>query len=79
MLIPHPAFIVNLAAESILMINILAMLGKVQFLTATRHFDENEIYIIRYCFKPGHVVSSVRLGATVTARAANPIAKIIMA
>ncbi len=44
MLIPHPTFIVNLAAESILMINILAMLGKVQFLTATEYFDENELH-----------------------------------
>jgi hypothetical protein len=45
LLICHPTLIVNLAAESILMINILAMSGKVQFLAPTRHFDE-----MRYTF-----------------------------
>jgi hypothetical protein len=51
----------------------------VQFFAATRHFDENEKYILKYCFKPGQVVSSVRLGVTVIARATSPIAKIILA
>jgi hypothetical protein len=45
LLISHPTFFVNLAAESILIINILAMLGKVQFLAPTRHFGE-----MRYTF-----------------------------